>query len=83
MSTVFDMAPSVTLPRFAPSSKSAAPQSGAGTAVFPDGGDFDFDLLAEYLLDEGTSAEGDDSLGLSAFDFRYVNECILERIWMT
>lgn len=69
MSTVFDsMAPSVTLPRFAPSSQAAAPQSGAGTALFPDGGDgLDFDMLAEYLLDEGTS---EDPLGLPAFDFR-------------
>lgn len=78
MSTVFDMAPSVTLPRFAPSSKSSAPQSGAGTALFPDG-DLDFDLLAEYLLDDNASIDGDDTLGMSAFDFRYVNdECVSE-----
>lgn len=76
MSTVFDMAPSVTLPRFT-SSKSSAPQSGAGgTALFPDG-DLDFDMLAEYLLDDGMDLEGDESLGLPAFDFRYVNACEL------
>lgn len=76
MSTAIDsMLPSVTLPRFAPSSgannkSSSAPQS---EALFADNaGDFDFDMLAEYLLDEGTSSgdAGGDALGLSAFDFR-------------
>jgi PAS domain S-box-containing protein len=36
--------------------------------LFPDGDGLDFDMLAEYLLDEGTFTEGD-VLGLSAFDF--------------
>jgi hypothetical protein len=35
-----------------------------------DAGDLDFDMLAEYLLDDETSAEGGDILGLAAFDFK-------------
>jgi len=72
MSTAIDsMLPSVTLPRFAPSNKSSsAPQSGGAGALFPDGDGLDFDMLAEYLLDEGGTVEGGDALGLSAFDFR-------------
>jgi hypothetical protein len=33
-------------------------------------GDLDFDMLAEYLLDDETSAEGGGILGLAAFDFK-------------
>lgn len=74
---IFDsMLPSVTLPRFAPSSSNskatgAAPPQSAGTALFAEGaGDLDFDMLAEYLLDDGPSGGSGDALGLAAFDFR-------------
>lgn len=67
--TTTSMLPSVTLPRFAPSNKSSSAQQSGGTALFSDGDGLDFDMLAEYLLDEGTSMEGD-VLGLSAFDFK-------------
>ena len=66
------MPPSVTLPRFASKSSAGAPQSDGVNAFFADavaGDGLDFDMLAEYLLDEGTSTGGD-ALGLSAFDFR-------------
>lgn len=66
------MLPSVTLPRFVSSSDATGAPQSSGNALFADGaGDLDFDMLAEYLLDEGgTTSGGSDVLGLSAFDFR-------------
>ena len=62
----------VTLPRFASASQpSNAPQSDGPNLWGNDvSGELDFDMLAEYLLDEGSSTEGGGLLGLSAFDFK-------------
>ena len=62
----------VTLPRFASTSQlSNAPQSDGLNLWGNDvSGELDFDMLAEYLLDEGTSTHEDGLLGLSAFDFK-------------
>lgn len=73
MTTISPMLP-VTLPRFA-SATSAAPQSAApqwssNNADAQSGGDpLDFDLLAEYLLDDA-AAMGTNAAGMPQFDFR-------------
>ena len=59
----------VSLPSFIPASHSTKKNDSntQDNYAFVDGGDqIDFDLLAEYLLDEGYTAES------STFDFRYV-----------
>ncbi len=78
MTTISAMLP-VTLPRFASSSsqiQNSAPQSSSQAAQWADAngdsqvpGDLDFDLLAEYLLDE-TTAVGTHTSGMPQFDFR-------------
>lgn len=63
----------VTLPRFASASQpSNAPQFGGPSLWGNDAiaGELDFEMLAEYLLDEETSTEEGGLLGLSAFDFK-------------
>lgn len=60
-------------PLFAPASQFPnAPQSGGPNVFGNDAnvGDLDFDMLAEYLLDDETAAEGGGILGLAAFDFK-------------
>mmetsp|Transcript_3583 Transcript_3583/g.6007 ORF Transcript_3583/g.6007 Transcript_3583/m.6007 type:complete len:554 (-) Transcript_3583:168-1829(-) len=80
MTTVSTMLP-ITLPRFAsagaPQSapQSSAPQWGAAAANNNDGqqGDpLDFDLLAEYLLDDA-AAVGTNAAGMPQFDFSEAN----------
>lgn len=78
MLTVSAMLP-LSLPRFAPSAQSTNAQSGApqssaqgwGASGDAQSGDpLDFDLLAEYLLDDATAQAGMDSTGMPRFDFR-------------
>ena len=68
----------VTLPRFG-SAGQAPPQSAPGGAwatadqqANPNSDPLDFDLLAEYLLDDGNALPGSTATGLPQFDFRYV-----------
>lgn len=76
MSTAFSSMQQVTIPRFAPSSsagQSAFHQSDAGGSapafVSDVGGDgLDFDLLAEYLLDD--SLPSMDNIQLPTFEFQ-------------
>lgn len=81
------MLPIVTLPRFVPSSAAvqSAPPSSYGQAAqwaaangdTQGGGDLDFDLLAEYLLDDATAIDSNatgsvnaNGTGMPQFDFR-------------
>jgi hypothetical protein len=78
MATIVNMLP-VTVPRFASSSSQAQdqpPQSLVQTSQWSSNsnevhgtGDLDFDLLAEYLLDDST-AIGVHLNGMPQFDFR-------------
>ena len=78
MTTISAMLP-VTLPRFAPCSsqvQNSAPQSSTQAAQWAEAngdsqipGDLDFDLLAEYLL-EDTTTVGTRTSGMPQFDFR-------------
>lgn len=71
MTTFPPMLP-VSLPRFAATAPGAAPQSAAPQSSSNwgggDGNDLDFDLLAEYLLDD--NAEVPDDVEMPRFDFR-------------
>lgn len=65
----------VTIPRFG-SAGQAPPQSAPGGAwatadqqANPNGDPLDFDMLAEYLLDDGNALPGSTAAGLPQFDF--------------
>ena len=80
MSVISAMLP-VTLPRFTSSDtqvQNSAPQSSVQATQWANvngdshpPGDIDFDLLAEYLLDDSAAIETH-TAGMPQFDFRYV-----------
>lgn len=59
MTTVFTMPSAVIIPRFMPASKASEPAAGKteDSLGFFNDGELDFDLLADYLLEEAESTE--------------------------
>ena len=59
-----------TLPHFASTSQPSNALQSDGPNFWGNARELDFDMLAKCLLDEETSTEGGDLLGLSVFDFK-------------